>query len=233
MEKARRIEERLHPSPEDTADLPVAWNYRPATDVAGDFFDIHRDGDKTIFVVADVTGHGASAALGAAMLKVLFEDVISHIRDPGALLAAINRRFVDVSLEEDFCTMAVAALDREAGTLRYGSAGHEPALVLRDSGVRTSLDSTGPVLGVVEESAWETTEIDVRSEDTLFLYTDGLTETHSPDGRPLGREQMVAWLQEGPSHDPEALVTELLRKTDDFRASERQEDDITVLALTL
>ena len=233
MKKARRIEERLRPLPEQVGDMPVAWDYRPATEVAGDFFDIHRDGDQVIFVVADVTGHGVPAALGAAMLKILFEDAVSHIREPGAILAAINRRFMKISLDEDFCTMAIAALDRERGTLRYASAGHEPAVLLRGSRVRRNLDSTGPVLGVVEESAWETTTLDVTSEDTLFLYTDGLTETHSPDGEPLGRERLVEWLQQVPADEPDMLVKDLLRKTDDFRSAERQEDDITVLAAKL
>ena len=230
MEKARRIEERLHPSAGEASDLPVAWSYRPAAEVAGDFFDIHRDGDTVVFVVADVTGHGVSAALGAAMLKVLWEDAVSETEDPGMVLAMINKRFMEISLEEDFCSMAVATFHRETGKLRYASAGHEPAFLLRNSRVRRTLDSTGPVLGVVPEGAWETTEQEVTAEDILFLYTDGLTEAHSPDGEPLGRERLIDWLAEIPAEDVDSLIHELLRKTDDFRSSKKQEDDITLLA---
>ncbi|MFW6280049.1 MAG: PP2C family protein-serine/threonine phosphatase, partial [Planctomycetota bacterium] len=233
MEKARRIEEQLHPSLEGISEWPVAWSYRPATDVAGDFFDIRRQGDSVLFVVGDVIGHGVSAALYAAMLKVLFEDAASETKDPADILSAINRRFLQVSLEEDFCTMAVAVLDSQGNTLHYASAGHEPALILQGSEARRTLDSTGPVLGVVDGDAWETTDLDVRPADILFLYTDGLPETRSPDGTALGRERVMRWLQERPPGDLDSLVGGLMDKADDFRCSGNREDDVTVLAARL
>ncbi|MFO7898727.1 MAG: SpoIIE family protein phosphatase, partial [Planctomycetota bacterium] len=105
MTKARRIQENLKPAPAAYEGLPVAHVYRPATEVAGDYFDIvHKENGQFVVCIADVTGHGVPAAMGVAMLKTLFGRAVHTTNDPAEILQAMHEGFVPVSLDEDFAT---------------------------------------------------------------------------------------------------------------------------------
>ncbi len=197
MNKARRIQSSLLPSEADLAELGVFSTYRPATEVAGDFFDVLRGDDEAlILAVADVSGHGVPAAMGAAMLKTLFSCAASESSNPAAIIERINRGFAPVTLDEDFATMIVVALDRKSGLLQYASAGHEPAYLLRGSGGVETLGSTGPVLGFQEAGEWESARIESHSGDRLVIVTDGLAEARNVAGELFGKERLFAALRE-------------------------------------
>jgi serine phosphatase RsbU (regulator of sigma subunit) len=232
MAKARRIQDHLLPPAGKAPGLRTARLYLPADDVAGDYFDALLLSDQTwLFCVADVTGHGVSAALGAVVLKALLLEAVKFHARPGEILPFINERFAAMCLPEDFASMLVARWNPAVASLEYASAGHEPAYCLTADGTLRELPSTGPPLGVGQNSTWEVRTFPVAGGDRLFLLTDGIAEAFGADGKPFGRERVSRLL--GGCQD--APLDEVVRRADEalaeHRAGERAADDVTLLAI--
>ena len=198
--KARKLQEHLWAEAAKPDGLAVDAMHRPATDVAGDYHDILRlDGDRCLLCVADVTGHGVPAAMGAGTLKALLHSATEETTEPAALIARINRLFGSVILPEDFASMILLRFNPHAGLLEYASAGHETCYLLRADGALQRLESTGMVLGVWSDTSWDRGAFGLRTGDRLFLYTDGVTEARSAEGEQFGRgrtESLVAGMRD-------------------------------------
>lgn len=234
LNKARRIQENLLPKGSDPPGWRIASVFRPADAVGGDFFDfIVTPTGRLVACIADVTGHGVPAALGAAMLKVLFDAAVRESDDPGTILASINRGFSGISLAEQFASMAVATVDAGEGRLWWAGAGHEPAYHQRTDQTLWPLKSTGSWLGMQETDRWETIELDLRPGDRIILLTDGWAESHSEHGEMLGRDRLREWLAATSTAEPDSAVRELTDQWSRWCGSAAQADDTTLLILEL
>jgi len=234
MEKARKIQEHLKPTPLMCEGLSIAHIYRPATDVAGDYFDVIRQGnDYVVFCVADVTGHGVPAAIEAAMLKTLFGSAARETSDPAGILNIIHDGFVPVSLDEDFATMIVAVMNCDNGRFRYASAGHEPCYLLRGDGSIVTLESTGPLLGVRSMQGWEAKDLSVSPGDRLVMLTDGVSEAASPAGELLGHERLLSIVSENGARPLDELASRIVDTATAHRDGGPQVDDVTVVLVEL
>jgi sigma-B regulation protein RsbU (phosphoserine phosphatase) len=232
MAKARRIQEHLLPGADGAPGLRSARLFLPAADVGGDYFDIFRLSDQSwLSCMADVTGHGVSAAMGAVVLKALLLEAAERHTAPGEILGRLNDRFAAVSLPEDFASMFVARWYPGAARLEYASAGHETAYFLSASGVLRELPSTGPLLGLQEGGRWEEVTVPVAGGDRLLLVTDGVTETRAPDGRLFGRQQLAGLFSGGRAMPLDEMVRQVDRALAAHRANLPAGDDVTLLAV--
>ena len=232
MEKAKRIQERLVPRLRRDALLNVAYLYQPADEIAGDYFDIaEREDGSVVLCVADVTGHGVPAAMGAAMLKILFDSTSRETRDPAMILQNINAAFTKVTLEEDFASIVVAIIDPAEGLACYASAGHEPALLLRQRGPAELLSSTGPLVGIQEDASWSSLRVTLSPGDRLVVFSDGVTETTSDQGELFGLERLVDFLGESSDVEIARICNQLGRVLADFRGSGDCTDDVTLVVV--
>ncbi len=230
MAKARRIQEHLLPNGVDIPGLTIAHHYQPAADVAGDYYDfLALSGGTWLLCIADVTGHGIPAAMGATMLKTLLLHATEHHSDLGQILRRINDRFGAISLTEDFASMLLAKWDPGAGTLEYASAGHESGWLLQANGSLRELPSTGGLLGVQTEANWETETLLVSPGDRLMLVTDGASEALDGQGAMFGRDRLArefAQHRHVVSHDAVRQIEEALNK---HRGERAPADDITIV----
>lgn len=232
MDRAREIQINLLPKPELLRRFHIHHEYLPADDVGGDFLDVKQiDENRAVICLGDVTGHGVPAAMGAAMLKTLFQNNTANPDEPDAVLSEINRRFHDVTLDGDFATMFMGVLDRQEGHLTYASAGHEIGFIVREKREIEELNSTGLILGVAPESTCELRQIYTYPGDTLVLLTDGLTETMSPDGKLLGRQIIAEDLLKCFGAPLPELTKRLVQHAADHRGEGPQLDDITLVAV--
>jgi sigma-B regulation protein RsbU (phosphoserine phosphatase) len=127
--------------------------------------------------------------------------------------------------------MIVVSVDQGCSSLRYASAGHEPAYLLHRERQTTILGPTGPILAASATSEWEERALAVGAGDCLVMLTDGLAELASEKGELFGRDR-VRGLFEGNRGQPLAVLRDRLMETaDEWRGTAKQEDDLTVLAV--
>lgn len=190
MERARRIQRHLLPDRVAVPGMQIEVSFEPAEDVAGDYFDVLPLPDGSwLICVADVTGHGVPAALGAAMLKMMLADAAERLIETSEILSFLNRRCAATFLPGYFASILLARWDPAAQTLDCSSAGHEPGLLLSSNGV-TPISATGLFLGVDSNERWKTVRLQVHRGDRLLLSTDGIIETRDSSHQLFGRARL-------------------------------------------
>jgi serine phosphatase RsbU (regulator of sigma subunit) len=205
------------------------------TSVAGDFYDfIVVDQNRIGILVADVSGHGISAALIASMLKIAFAAQSSHACDPVQVLSGLNQILCG-KFEGHYVTAAYALIDTEAGTLRYAGAGHPPLVVWEKvSGKTHCVAENGLFLGYFPEAEYSATEIRFREGDSVVLYTDGISEMMDPSQEQFGEKRLKLFLDENHGLAASQFADSLLDRLSLWsgRASgEDPDDDVTLLAV--
>ncbi len=177
--------------------VTVAAVLEPAYEVAGDTFDYAVDLGMARVAVFDAMGHGLRSAQLAAMAITAYRharragrsliDTCSHIDE--ALLAS----YAGAS----FTTAVLAELDTMTGELRWINAGHpEPLLLRHGKLVKTLHAAPRPPLGVDLRGTTVPTTPAVGTEqlepgDCVLLYTDGVTESRSPNGEFYGEQRLA------------------------------------------
>jgi serine phosphatase RsbU (regulator of sigma subunit) len=201
------------------------------SNVGGDTHDAFTlDRKHALFLVADVSGKGVDAAVDTALIKftirTLFAEDPAH--DPGTIVSKFASIYVkSAENPESFVVLFVAVADLESGTVRYASAGHEPAWAVIGQDVAI-LPPTGPIVGIDASSRYATREIHLRYGDALVVSTDGLTESRDSRGRLLGAEGVSVWLTElgGSAQGIADAIVKRLR-----RRSSRIADDLAILVV--
>jgi sigma-B regulation protein RsbU (phosphoserine phosphatase) len=160
---------------------------------------------------------------------------LSH---PGQVLERVNDLLVPDAPQGMFVTLAYAVLNLETGELEYANAGHNPPLLLRNQTCDLRpFERTGMALGVLEGNRIEGRRIHLESEDFVIMYTDGVTESFSPEGEIFGENRLFETILETVNSDPEHIVDAqtLLERIDwavsDFVDEAAASDDLTLVIL--
>ncbi|QDV49293.1 SpoIIE family protein phosphatase [Gimesia fumaroli] len=234
MAKARKIQENLLPQEFNIPGLNVAAFFQPADEVGGDYYDIIPLSDGTwLFCIADITGHGISAAMSAAVLKTLLIQATEHTCSPAEILDFINRRFTVVSPVGEFVSMQILRVVPQTHLLEYASAGHELACFLSPEGKASDSETTGLLLGIDEDAVWCNMTLQLSKGYRLLMVTDGVSETHNPDGEMFGRKRLTALFQECQQLTIEQTKLKLQERLSHFRNGNPQQDDVTILLLEM
>jgi serine phosphatase RsbU (regulator of sigma subunit)/HD-like signal output (HDOD) protein len=182
---ARKIQESLLPA-EMGKDYPLLGVNVSARDLSGDFYDYFTLEDGRIyFNIGDVSGKGINAALLMAKTSSLFRCLGKRIDDPEELLAQINIELCETSIRGMFVTMIAGIYDPESKKLKLVNAGNPPALLFYAPGLATEIDAKGPPLGVLSEAKFPAVEIELNN-NSLYMFSDGVTESFTDDGEMLG-----------------------------------------------
>jgi serine phosphatase RsbU (regulator of sigma subunit) len=233
LDMARRVQTSLIPRDmPEVAGFTIAADWRAAREVAGDFYDIFSlpEGRWGV-VVGDVSDKGAPAALYMAMARSLIRTEAERCAGPSTTLTEVNRRLQSESSTDLFVTVFYGVLDPEKRILTYSLAGHNPPLVRRSSGEVESLPYGGLILGVFEEPALIDKELTFQSGDSLFVYTDGVTDAEDSQGECFDLERLEAAIREALPTAPD-LLERVLGAVADFAGDAPQPDDMTALALS-
>ena len=154
----------------------------PAREVGGDFYDAFFIDDNILCLcIGDVSDKGVPAALLMAVTKTLIKANAVKGADPAQIITAVNHELCAGDNRDMFVTLFLALMDTRSGELRFTNAGHNPPLRLLSDGTVSILDDRhGPVVGAVDNIKYLQSEIRLELGETLFLYTDGVTEAASP-----------------------------------------------------
>jgi sigma-B regulation protein RsbU (phosphoserine phosphatase) len=170
--------------------------YRPVIQVGGDIYGWLRMTDgRTLFWIADATGHGASAALLTTLAKLLFHHGTAEHQAPTEIMEAVNNDFRSIFGARSFMTAMCVALDPANGRATVVGAGHPPLLVARSGGRTESIPSSAPPLGLLERSNFIATDFDLEPGDAFFLYTDGIYGAGHDESPRLTSSRLADMLQ--------------------------------------
>ncbi len=218
-------------------DLDVAACIVPAKEVGGDLYDFYIRDEKLFFCIGDVSGKGVPAALVMTVTQSLFRAISSRENSPAKIVANMNDSMAEKNENSMFVTFFCGVLDLVTGQLRYCNAGHNPALRV---GVSESMVVTGttvshlPVesnipLGLDTGFSFKEQETSLGYDDTLFLYTDGVTEAENATFELFGEERLEATL--GTKRDAQGQLEAARDAVNNFVGDTPQNDDITILVI--
>src|SRR5712692_11473150 len=176
----------------------------PCRAIGGDFFEFVElpFGDAGI-VMGDVAGKGPAAALLAAMVQGMFAVEATAGDGPAVTLSRINRRLAARRLEARFVTLVYGILSSD-GRLVYSNAGHNPPTLVTRDGIRR-LTAGGPILGVFVDAAFEEETLHLHHQDTLVMFTDGVTEARRADDEEFGEHRLMACLSTDAASSPRCV----------------------------
>jgi sigma-B regulation protein RsbU (phosphoserine phosphatase) len=234
---AARLQMGLLPSiPGLVSGLRYTHRYLPAEGIGGDIYTMQALPDHSVaFMIADVSGHGVTAALISAMVKTFFESQLRIAQGPLAWAQAMNRDLARSTLSEQFATAFLARLDPAAGTMQYVSAGHPAPLLIRQgaSGGRKRpelLGGKGFMLGIDETLPFTEQVCPFQPGDRLVFYTDGLVEVEREDRRYLGEEGLLEICAKLPA-DGERAAEWIIEQAVAFNQPAVFADDVTLVVL--
>jgi len=205
----------------------------PAREMGGDFYDFFPIGEDRIgLVIADVSGKGVPAAFFMAISRTVLQNSARDNRSAGECLADANTILCSQNPLDLFVTVFYGILDARTGILSYANGGHNPPVVIRNGGQLTVVPRTGGMaMGVISDLPYAEGEITLQPDDTLFLYTDGISEAMNRDGREFTEERLHASLSDSHQQSVEVVVTSVTNAVSAFVDGAPQSDDITCLVV--
>ncbi len=223
---------KLFPAFPERSEFDIFASIEPAKEVGGDLYDFFfLDDDHFCFLIGDVSGKGVPAAFFMAVTKTMLNIVSEQKKDPGQILVKVND---DLAKDNDACmfvTLFLGVLNIKTGHVRYASAGHNPPVLLAQDEVSWLHVPREPVAGAMDGMTYSTCEVDLQKGDTLFLYTDGVTEAMNEEDELYSDPRLLNLLTAAGEKRPEQLVKNVSDSVADFAGEAEQSDDITMLAI--
>ena len=236
LQVARQIQSAL--LPHRALDVPgwsIASLYEAAFDVGGDFFDLvplrHAD-ERLAIVIGDVSGKSVSGALLMVATLAAFRETLRHTSDPAEVLETVNQRLRRHIQRDRFVTAFCGILDPCTGHLVYASAGHCRPLAARGTAALVEeLPAKGTALGILESPGVRRFETNLASGDSLFIYSDGVTEALNGQYEMFGEERLCTALEQAHRRGAHAAVDAVLARVRAFRRGAFASDDVTMVAV--
>lgn len=229
----------------DLPQLELAVFSRPHRFVGGDYYDVslvptnESNGNQKncAIALADVSGHGPSAATEAAMLDAVMRTYngsqsAQNKPGPASVMTYINRYMFTRRPRPSFATAFLCLWQPSVRVLRYSVAGHPPPLLWCSRSRQLTLLPAGEdiPINILKDYQWTEQQRPMAAGDRLIIYTDGVTEAVSPAGRPFGVEQLRTAIGEG-DVSPQALVDRVTGALDQHMAGHHNEDDQSLMVI--
>jgi phosphoserine phosphatase RsbU/P len=206
----------------------TSYHFAPVGAVSGDYCDLIPSDGQLLFLLGDVSGKGVAASMLMAQLHALFRSLTGMSLPLGQIVSHVNRFFCECALAGQYATL-VCGLAKPTGEVEIHNAGHCPAIVFGRSGV-FCIEPTGLPLGMFLETEFSATHVQLEAGDTLFLYTDGLSEA-SNETCEYGVDRVMAFVGQHGARQPAELIDACLNDVRAFTNGVPGFDDITVLAV--
>jgi sigma-B regulation protein RsbU (phosphoserine phosphatase) len=247
LEIAHEIQKSFLPSElPKVAGWEIAAYFKAAREVAGDFYDAFMlPNGNLVCVIGDVCGKGVGAALFMTLFRSLIRatsttDCFSNSKDTQALTPAERLQHV-ISFTNNyiaethgdanmFATVFIGIINLQDGMLSYINCGNESPLLLRKRCVVTTLQPTGPVVGLIPDAEFSVKEILMENNDLLLAFTDGIPDALNIDHVSFGSERLLKLLN-GSDTLPAVLLENIGEQLLQFIGAADQFDDITLLAV--
>ncbi|MBM9501194.1 SpoIIE family protein phosphatase [Leptospira sp. 201903071] len=200
--------------------------YKPMREVSGDIYDvIEINEDRTVFFLADATGHGVSAALITSIIHYNIENIMKETVNPSFIFTRLSERLFDTLQGSFFATGIFVLFDKE-GYAYFCSAGHNPIYYFRKNKDKiVTLDSTGHILGIGIPEEYQVLKIKTEPGDKILVYTDGILDATSPTGEQFGDDRLLQIFQSNVHLDAKEITSVIKKEVDTF--ADHYPDDVT------
>ncbi|MDA8106906.1 MAG: SpoIIE family protein phosphatase [Nitrospiraceae bacterium] len=224
---------KTFPAFPDRKEFDIYAFIEPAREVGGDFYDFFFIDDTHLcFVIADVSGKGVPSALLMAETKTLIKVTAMESKSPDQILYSVNNELCRDNDTGMFVTIFVGILDTATGEVLYSNGGHNPPLTIgRDGKAEFLRVSPGLVAGVWENFEYVTGRLVLKEGETLFMYTDGVTEAMNPADELFSEERLLHSLMALSAKPIGEMLGRLTEEIIFFAQGAPQSDDITMMAL--
>jgi len=235
LDTAREIQRQLLPTgAREVPGLDLAAGYVPARELGGDFYDFLPYGRGRLgFMVGDVSGKGTAAALyGSLAIGTVREIVVDHASEPASMLALLNQRLLAARLDSRFIAMLFAVYDASTRKLTLANAGGPYPLLVRKGHVQ-AIRLEGVPLGLIPDTQYDETTIDLEPGDVVLFASDGILESENAAQEEFGPERLKEILSAISQWDSAQAITEqILAATDGHSgAGLAPHDDRTLVVL--
>jgi len=236
LKVAHHIQMRMLPSGTvtlpDNSPFDLHASIRPAKQVGGDLYDFFWNDERLYFCIGDVAGKGVGSALVMAQTKTLFRANARFLGDPAAVMTAVNARLYEETDPTMFVTAFCGFLDLRNGRLLFSNAGHDRPLVLFSGKSPRILESKpGLALGVLPQFTYLLQEAQLARGESLFLYTDGVTDADNADEEMFSLQRVFVALEGSATGSPAAAIAQVSESMGRFVGAAPQVDDITMLCV--
>ena len=224
---------KIFPAFPDRKEIDIHAVITPAREVGGDFFDFFFIDDHHLcFTIGDVSGKGVPASLFMAVTITMLRAKTGPGMMPDQIL---NRTNIDLSADNENCmfvTIFCGILDIRTGELAYSNGGHNIPYLLHRNGMVDPLENTATMaLGVNPDFQYQTKKVQLRVNDGIFLYTDGVTEALSEEKEMFSEDRLENMLESACRCSAEEINRQIEENLRKFIAAEPQFDDITLITL--
>jgi sigma-B regulation protein RsbU (phosphoserine phosphatase) len=228
---AAEIQQSLLPPPAWSSDyFDAIGTSVPCRAIGGDFFEYLTMVDGSAgFVVADVSGKGAPAALLTAVTQGVLATQTSFGGGPAAALARVNEVLIRRAVAARFVTLFFAALSPD-GKLTCCNAGHNPPFLVSGSSVRR-LEAGGLICGLFETATYEEETVQMQPGDVLVMFSDGVSEALSAAGEEFGDHRILECVERNAEGNPTKILDCLVQTVKAFAAGTVQSDDLTAVVV--
>ncbi len=216
----------------DRKDFEIYASMTPAKEVGGDFYEFFFVDDHHLCImIADVSGKGIPAALFMMATMILLENNVKMGKSPAQTLSDINTAICNKNIEDMFVTVWLGIIDLSTGKMICANAGHEYPM-LKKPGERYEIikDKHDLVLGAMKGWKYDEYELLMEPGASLFLYTDGLSETINPQEKMFGTDRILEQLNTNPNCSTEETLTGMKEAVDKYIDGKEPFDDLTMMS---
>jgi sigma-B regulation protein RsbU (phosphoserine phosphatase) len=231
LELASQIQTGLLPPRSQQIDgWEVSYHYQAAGAVSGDYCDLVKGEDQSLhFVLGDVSGKGVAASMLMAHLNAMFRTLISINLPLEQMVERASRVFCESTLPTQYATLVYGRATTN-GEVEICNAGHLPPLLVQEGKV-TSIAATGLPVGVFCSESFSVSRLQMHKGDSLFLYTDGLSESVDGAGNEYGAERLSRLLNDNHSLSPDSIISLCRQELHTFADGRLPGDDLTLMAI--
>lgn len=206
-----------------------------AKEVGGDFYDFYFiDENHVAFLIADVSGKGITAAMFMMKAKAIIKSMCQKYKDAAKALEEANNALCEGNDAEMFVTVWLGILDIHTGIIKFSSAGHNPAIIIKNGEKAEYLRiKNSLVLGGMDGIPYRENEVALEKDDVLYLYTDGITEAQIKTGELYGEDRLLECINgiDLKKASMKEMLFKVAENVKEFEHGEPQFDDKTMLSI--
>ena len=230
LEVAKVIQESILPASRVfCSEYDFIAEVQPANEVGGDFYDFFSINKEYVgLVIADVSGKGISAAIFAVVTQTLLKATQSSLLCPKEHIDYINQICVKNNKNHMFVTLFYGVLNLKTGLLKYVNAGHNsPYKIDKNGKIKALSEADNVAVGVKKKVQFTENQVQLQSDDFLFLYTDGIPEARDNNKEFFGTKRLVDTLSQASNQSTKEMANKIVQSVEDFTKGVQQFDDIT------